>query len=161
MKKWLVPLWIVLSVIPEPGLAQGSSTLHDEKSIRRVAQRYAEAWLKGDEAEVMALFEDDAIIVPSGSGSLKGIRALKAYWFPDDSSRTAIHIFTNEILEIFIEGDMAQSSQKTFLSWSYEKETTKISKDQWGFAMTIYRRQTDGAWRIWRHMWTDVRSMDK
>ena len=48
-----------------------------------------------------------------------------------------------------------------FLSWSYEKGETKMSRNQTGYTLTIYRRQADRRWKIWKQLWTDVRVADK
>lgn len=133
----------------------------DTEAIRAINEKYVTAWLENDAKGVLSLFEDDATIVPSGMTPIQGIRAIGEFWFPKDSSRTTINQFNNEILSIAIEDTLATSSQKTFLSWSYEKGDVRIAKDQWGLAMALYRRQADGTWKIWRQLWTDVRSAEK
>ncbi len=160
MAIWLLSLLVSLLAFSLPATAQETQS-NERNSIRAINQSYVKAWLENDEKGVLSLFENDAIIAPSGMSPIKGIKAIEQFWFPKDTSTTVIHEFDNEILNISIEDTLAQSSQKTFLSWSYEKGATKIAKDQWGFAMTIYRRQADGTWRIWRHLWTDLHSENK
>ena len=36
-----------------------------------------------------------------------------------------------------------------------------MSRNQTGYTLTIYRRQADRRWKIWKQMWTDVRVADK
>jgi ketosteroid isomerase-like protein len=134
---------------------------NDAQLIRKVNDDYVKGWLKGDERAVLSLFEDDAMLSPSGLSPIRGMKAITAFWFPKDSSTTTIHTFTNEIKSLELEGDLAYTMQKTFLSWSYVKGATSISKDQWGIAMTVYRRQPDKSWKIWRQLWTDIKSQDR
>jgi ketosteroid isomerase-like protein len=137
---------------------QGQS---DDRLIRKVNEDYVNAWMRGDEKGVLSLFEEDAVLSPSGLSPVKGIKAITDFWFPKDSSVTNIHTFTNDIRSLEIEGDLAYTTQKTFLSWSYSKGATSIKKDQWGIAMTVYRRQPDKSWKIWRQLWTDIKSRDR
>jgi uncharacterized protein (TIGR02246 family) len=160
MAIWLLSLLVSFLAFSLPANAQEAQS-KDRRSIRAMNQSYAKAWLENDENGVLSLFENDAIIAPSGMSPIRGIKAIEQFWFPKDTSTTIIHKFNNEMLNIIIEDTLAQSSQKTFLSWSYEKGATKIAKDQRGFAMTIYRRQADGTWKIWRHLWTDVHSENR
>lgn len=151
-------LTFLFSFVPGPPvLAQLSA----EDSVRSIHQRYVTAWLNGDEAGVMDLFQSDATIVPSGMAPIKGSPAIRDFWFPKDTSTTTIHEFTSEILSLTVDDSVAHTSQKTYLSWSYEKGALHLSKDQWGYAMTVYRRQADGQWKVWRQLWTDVRSVTK
>jgi len=139
----------------------GQNVENDDTAIREIEKEYRAAWLSMDEARVMALFDSDVTIVPASVGPLHGLDAIRRFWFPKDSSRTTIHQFTHEILNVSVNSDIAQSSQKSFLSWSYEKGEIRIGRDQIGYAMTIYRRQEDRQWKIWRRLWTDVWSQDK
>ncbi|MCI0706734.1 MAG: nuclear transport factor 2 family protein [Ignavibacteriae bacterium] len=141
--------------------AQEATTASNQQSIREINKQYVQAWLKNDESAVLSLFTEDAVISPSGIGSFKGLEEIRAFWFPKDSSTTVIHQYTNEILHLTIEADLAQSRQKTFLSWTYEKGSTKMGRDQWGYAMTVYKKQRDGNWKIWRQLWTNVKAIDK
>lgn len=47
------------------------------------------------------------------------------------------------------------------INWNYEKDTTKFGMIQTGINTTIYRRQKDMKWKIWRSMWTDIFAKSK
>lgn len=152
-------VWVV-------GMALASScvTVHDsadERAIRAINERYKEAWLRNDERGVLTLFEENAMIMPSGMSAIKGLDAIRNFWFPKDSSVTTIHVFDNQIIAMTIDSTIASVFKKTFLSWSYAKGDVKMAKDQWGVAMSVYRKQPNGEWKIWRQLWTDIRSMDR
>ncbi|NUM79277.1 nuclear transport factor 2 family protein [bacterium] len=133
----------------------------DERAVRAINQRYTEAWLHNDENGVLSLFEENAAITPSGMSTIKGIEAIRNFWFPKDSSVTAIHVFNNQIVAITVDSTVASTFKKTYLSWSYAKGDVRIAKDQWGLAMSVYRKQPNGEWKIWRQLWTDVRTVDR
>ena len=132
-----------------------------EQAIRSINEAYVNAWLQNNKKGVLDLFEDDATLAPSGLNSIKGKEEMTNFWFPNDSSVTTIQQFTNDIQFVSIENDWAYTTQKTFLSWSYVKGDFKLARDQKGFAMTIYRKQNDGGWKIMHQMWKDVESKDR
>lgn len=132
----------------------------DESKIRSINKTYVEEWLKNNENGVMNLFTADASIAPSGMKTLKGANEIKSFWFPKDGSVTKILEFTNEIQNIHIDNDIAQTSSLSHLVWDYKKGNTYLKKEQWGFASTIYKKQADGEWKIIHQMWKDYRSRD-
>lgn len=155
----MIRAWVLASLWS--GLEFTSAQEKDEQAIRELERRYAAAWMKMDEEGVMALFESEAMIVPASIGPQKGQEAIRAFWFPKDSSVTVIQRFDNQVLSVEVDGDLAQGTQKTFLSWSYTKGSLRMRRDQIGYALTIYRRQPNGQWKIWRRLWTDVWVEDK
>ena len=100
-------------------------------------------------------------LIPSGMAPIKGMKAITEFWFPKDSSKTTIEKFTNEIISISVDGDVAETTQRDILSWSYEKGTVRMARDQWGYTTTVYRRQPNGSWKIWHQMWKDVKVTDR
>ncbi|MFN0174424.1 MAG: YybH family protein [Saprospiraceae bacterium] len=133
----------------------------DEAAVRQLLAQYTDAWLKNDSAVILSLFEEKARLAPSGMCPIESIANIRQFWFPNDSSLTLIHGFDNDIIELSGEGDMAFSTQKTWLDWSYFKGKQKMGKEQRGYATTIFRKQNTGAWKIWRQTWTDVWSRPK
>lgn len=128
----------------------------DASELRRINEAYLEAWLSDDASGVLALFEAEARISPSSLCPIEGLEEMGAFWFPDDGSVTTIHRFEAEDLSASVLGDLAVTTQKTVLEWSYEKGDTRMGRVQEGIDTTVFRRQPDGGWKIWRKMWTDV-----
>ena len=133
----------------------------DAQQIRAINRQYVSSWLKGEKDGVLNLFENEAVLTPSGLGPIKGKPAIVRFWFPDDGSKMKVLKFTNEILEVDVDGNFANSTQKSFLSWSYEKGNSHLTRDQWGYEMTTYHRQSTGGWKIWRQVWTDYRIVNR
>lgn len=136
-------------------------TTPDESAIRAIHDAYVRGWLEGDEDGVMALFQDDAMISPSGLRPITGTAEIRKFWFPKDGSVTTIHHFTSDILLLDGDDQVAMTSQKTRLDWSWASAGKRVAKEQWGYATTLYCKQRDGTWRIWRQSWTDVKSLNK
>lgn len=136
-------------------------SIADELAIRQIITKYTQAWLKNDSAGVLAHFEEEARLAPSGLSPVKGMAEIRKFWFPNDGSTTIIHGFDNDIVEISGEDDMAFCTQKTWLDWSYVKGDSKMGKEQRGYETSVFRRQKTGEWKIWRQAWTDVWSRQK
>jgi uncharacterized protein (TIGR02246 family) len=128
-----------------------------QTEIERINSDYVRFWLEGNSDGVLSLFTEDSMLQPSGLSPVKGITAINAFWFPNDSSITTIHKFDSRMINLEVQGDLAHSTQETFLSWSYEKGDTRLSREQNGVALTVYQRQQDGRWKIWRQLWTDTK----
>jgi uncharacterized protein (TIGR02246 family) len=133
----------------------------NEQAIRAINEAYVNAWLQNDKEGVLNLFEDNATLAPSGLNPVKGKAAMAKFWFPNDSSVTTIHQFSNEIQFLKLDLDMAYTTQNTFLSWSYVKGEFKLARNQWGIATTIYRKQQDESWKIIHQMWKDIKTEDQ
>ncbi len=133
----------------------------DEVTFRQLNKAYLQNWLESDEAGVLALFEADARISPSSLCPIDSIDNLKAFWFPNDGSKTTIHRFEAEELALKVLDTLGYSTQKTYLEWSYELGETKMGRKQEGIETTIFRKQADGSWKIWRKMWQDVKISER
>jgi uncharacterized protein (TIGR02246 family) len=136
-------------------------TISDEALIRAVNRKYVNEWLKNNEQGVLSLFTDDATLAPSGMNPIKGKKEIKKFWFPADGSVTTIEKFTNDIQHVFIDGDIGETSQLDHLVWSYKKGATSMRKEQWGFATTVYKKQTNGEWKIIHQMWKDYKVLNR
>jgi ketosteroid isomerase-like protein/dienelactone hydrolase len=153
MRHFLIILITGLSLFVR---AQPTFTAADSLAVVQLCERYRTAWLAGDSTGVLGCFEEQARLSPNGNGPVEGKAAMRQFWFPNDSSKTLIHGFDNPLVELSGEGDMAFSTQKTWLDWSYIKGSTRMGKEQRGYAHAVYRRQSTGEWKIWRQSWTDV-----
>ncbi|MEQ1745572.1 MAG: SMP-30/gluconolactonase/LRE family protein [Saprospiraceae bacterium] len=133
----------------------------DEAAARRIIEQYRTAWLRGDEAGVLSLFEERGRIQPSGMCPFDSLHNIRSFWFPTDGSITTIHQFDIDIQEVLGYGkDMIFLSLTNRLYWSYQLGDTKMGKLQYGYAQTAFRRQPDGGWKIWRQAWTDLKSVN-
>ncbi len=133
--------------------AEGSDI---ESKIRQVHADYVEGWKNMDESKVMDLLEEDAQIQPNRFNPVIGKENIRAFWFPRDSSKTIINEFTTEIISLTVLDTIAVTTHSSILDWDYKKDSTNFGMYQKGFNTTIYRKQIDKSWKIWRSMWTDL-----
>jgi uncharacterized protein (TIGR02246 family) len=147
---------IIAFPIINSGVVFCQSSIDDEKAIRAINAAYVKAWLENSEEKVMALFEEGSSITPSGVGYFKGKDKIRSFWFPKDSSTTVIEKFTNEIITIRHEKDVIVTMSNSKLTWNYSKGTMYMAREQEGYALTFFRRQSDRSWRIWKQVWSDL-----
>ena len=125
---------------------------HDEAALRALDQAYATAWMGGDADGVIALFTEDATLVPHhGDEPVKGHTAIRDGWFNPNYSPTVVRESIREPAEIFISGDMGVVRGRARLVWEYEGTRTTIPESN--YVMIAVR--TDQGWRIRLLIWND------
>lgn len=150
---------VLAALILCPILAN-AQTADDSIAIRQVVQNFTESWLRGDEPGVLSLCEESTRVSPGSQCPIDSLHNLRKFWFPKDGSTTVIHRFDFEILSMHFDGDRAFTTQKMRLVWSYSKGETRLHKDQLCTGAMVFRKQPEGAWKIWREQLTVVRSID-
>ena len=128
----------------------------DEMKIRQVHNEYVNGWLKMDETLIMGLLEENASIQPNKLKPIEGRSEIRMFWFPKDSSKTIINEYKTEIISLNIIDTLGISTHTSLLDWTYVKDTVTFGMLQKGINTTIYRKQPDNSWKIWRSMWTDI-----
>lgn len=128
----------------------------DELEIRHIHSEYVNGWLEMDEERVMGLLEENARIQPNTLKPIEGKSKIRMFWFPKDSSITTINDYRTEMISLSIIDTLAISTHRSLLDWTYQKDTITFGMLQKGINTTIYRKQTDNSWKIWRSMWTDI-----
>ena len=161
MKKWLFVISIgVLSCTTE-NQNSVSSTNGDEDQIYQLHQDYVDGWKTMDEEKVMGLLEDESMIQPNRLKPIIGKENIRNFWFPHDSSITTINTFDTKVVSLNIRDSIAIMTHESLLDWDYKKDTMNFGMVQKGINTTIYRRQDDDQWKIWRSMWTDIAADSK
>lgn len=128
----------------------------EEATIRQLHADYVDGWINMDEQKVMGLLEEDAQIQPNRLKPIIGKENIRAFWFPNDSSKTVINEFKTEIISFKLIDTIAIATHSSVLDWDYRKDTTYLGMHQRGFNTTIYKKQANASWKIWRSMWTDI-----
>jgi uncharacterized protein (TIGR02246 family) len=125
---------------------------HDEAALRALDQAYATAWINGDADGVMALFTEDATLVPHhGVAPVKGQDAIRKNWFDPDYAPTVVPESVRQPAEIFISGDIGVVRGRARLVWEYEGTRTTIPEGN--YVMIAIRH--DQGWRIRMLTWND------
>ena len=128
----------------------------EDLKIRKIHSNYVNGWLNSDEEGIMQLLVEDSRIQPNMLRPIEGKSEIRNFWFPKDSSKTIINNYETEIISLNIMDTLAISTHKSLLDWTYEKDSISFGMLQKGINTTIYKKQLDNSWKIWRSMWTDI-----
>ena len=129
----------------------------DESKIRQIHKDYVNGWIDMNEEKVMGLLEENSRIQPSGLCPIEGKVSIREFWFPKDGSKTIINEFVTEIISLKIIDTIAVTTHNTLLlDWDYQIDSISFGMIQKTINTTVYRKQADKSWKIWRSMWTDI-----
>ena len=149
MKSIFYALVIATLIVGQPLLANED---RDEASLRALDQAYATAWMNGDADAVMALFTEDATLVPHhGDTPVKGRDAIRNNWFNPAYAPTVVPESLRAPAEILVFGDIGVVRGRARLVWEYEGMRTTIPE---GNYVMIAIRNNQG-WRIRMLTWND------
>ena len=130
---------------PSSGTA---STTAEVAAIHDTARRFSAAYVRGDAATMAALYTEDGVIFPEGTEAIRGRAAIQQYWTPRPGRRVTRHVLTPERIEIA--GNLAHDYGR------YEvdgEEDGKAWPTGYGKYVVVWKRGTDGAWRMHLDMW--------
>ena len=126
----------------------------DRAAILALDTAFVQAWLRDDTAGGLALFHPDAVLLPPGGRPVEGVRAIRAYWWPDDGSHTRITAFTRELAEVHGTPDLAWFRGDAALGWVYAKNGKEASQTSRSTDLVLLAPDSAGRWRIIRQMWS-------
>ena len=133
----------------EQPAAEASSQAEDIAAIKALIGETVATYNTGDAAAVIALFTDDAILMPPNQPAVIGREANKSRFQAYFDQFTAK--LTLEAVEVEVAGDWAfsrGSSATTVTPKAGGEPTEEINK-----SLAISKRQPDGSWKIYRHIW--------
>jgi len=128
----------------------------DRAAIRANDSAYVAAWIRDDTTAVLATLTTDPILIPGGFEPLRGLSAVKGFWWPSDGSHTKVTRFERTVDEIDGAGDVAFVRGADSLRFTYTKGTNAQSSATRSVTLAVVRRQADGTWKIARMMWATV-----
>lgn len=126
--------------------------LENTEAIKALYESYRTAWLRNDdqtEPLVLAIFLDDATIVPSGGNMIfTGAEEMKGFWFPVDAPPSTVDLFEQEVLKVTVNGDQGTLLGHFKLKFSYETGSYYTE----GFNILTVVQEGD-QWKISTMMW--------
>ena len=147
-----IPVSVFLFVVLTSGYPVHADEATDISALRALDQAYATEWMEGDADGVMALFTEDATLVPHhGDDPIKGHDAIRDFWFNPEYPPTVVPAWTRNPAEFFIDGDVGVVRGTARLTWEYDGTRTTIPN---GNYVMIAVRQDEG-WRIRMLTWND------
>lgn len=135
----------------------GGSYFRDIDSIKSAYAAYYRAWLQNDSAAVMKTVNSRAIILPSGRQPVKGIDAIRKFWFPNDGSHFTVTKFDYTIDDFKFDTHSAFIMGHSSMFFTLEKDGKKtVNENQQQYHTTYMQRQADGRWLITSRVWIPV-----
>ena len=141
---------------PESAAVESPASEADEAAIEGVHLRETQAIKGKDAAHFLALFDSDLVVMPPNEPPIVGKAALRS-WFLRVTDQFSIDPdFSVE--EIKTSGDWA------FERFSFRRTTTPAGGGEpatvQGKGVHVFRRQSDGSWKISRDIWNSDEAPD-
>ena len=152
-------LILALSMLTLSGrnVAVNDLSPEDTAKIKEVHKKYEEAWLKGDNEGVRALFTDDCVLLPPHADRARiGKSGLNEFWFPPDGPPTKITKLALKPQSIGGDGQVAYVWGTHEVAWTTEQNGKTTSAAHRGTFLNVLRKQANGDWKMSHHMWDDA-----
>jgi len=131
-----------------PEDAPSASAASDSAAIHAAATAFSAAYVRGDAAAMAALYTEDGVIFPERSAAIQGRAGIERYWTLPAGRRITMHRLTPARIEVH--GDVAHD-YGTF-EIAGERDGQAWGPDR-GKYVVVWKRGTDGAWRMYLDMW--------
>lgn len=124
----------------------------DRAALIALDQAYAENWARNDADAVMALFAEDAVIIPhDGDAPHVGAAAIRAFWFPEGAPPVSVTRFEHRVSDASVSSGRGVAWGRFSLAFEYEAQ--RYAYD--GNFLLAGRKDRDGAWKITHLTWND------
>jgi uncharacterized protein (TIGR02246 family) len=124
-----------------PALAQ------DKATVQQLEDRWAEAFNRADIASVVAMYTDDAYVLPPGGDMVKGRSAIEAFWAAASKDLRDVKLVTMDVVPL---GNDAAREIGTVTARTKGQPSKEIS----GKYVLILRKVGDG-WKIETDIWNE------
>lgn len=116
--------------------------------ILDINTRWDAAFNSKQAAEVAALYDNDATVLPAGAAQVSGATAILEFWASTIAQGIVDHKI--EMLEVGVDGNLAfQRGLWSAAVVNAEGQPQTFS----GNLHVLYRRQADGSWKALTHIW--------
>lgn len=149
----LVPVLCLAGCASDPPAAQGG----DEAAIKAVFERYVSTLVHNDADGWMALWDEGGVQLPPNESMHVGKAAIRDANYDGIKMNTAkmeMFIDTQEVL-VFKDG---YAVARGVYGWKMTPLDGGAVMDYDGKFMTIFRKQADGSWRIFRDCFNSNRA---
>jgi uncharacterized protein (TIGR02246 family) len=136
-------------------MSLGAQSNKDMKAIKAVVKQYQDALNNNSLDGVMAVFDDDAVVLPDDGPAAAGHAAIRESYEPITSASMSVQI-TLEIQELIATDDVAYV-------WSLNYGTIKFKDQNEGDidskSLMVLRKTMDG-WKVHRYMFNSNNAAD-
>ena len=124
------------------------------KELQPTHQKVLEASLSGDLNLLLALFADDAIVMPNNDTTIFGKDELKAWWEEYfQSFRVTSTVETER--NVVVDGNQAFDRGSFSVTIVPKQRGARISDDI--RTLTVWNRDAEGSWKISQQIWNSVK----
>jgi uncharacterized protein (TIGR02246 family) len=129
------------TAISLPGLAQ------DKATVQQLENQWAEAFNKGDIASVVAMYTEDAYVLPPGGEMVKGRSAIQAFWTAASKDIGDIKLTTVDVMPL---GTDAAREIGTVTARTKEQQPEEITGKY-----VLVLRKVGSDWKIATDIWNE------
>jgi ketosteroid isomerase-like protein len=148
----IMALLIAISSCARQGAGDATSTsprvASDSAAILAAARAFSAAYVRGDAAAMTELYTEDAAIFPDGRAAIVGHEGIQRYWTLPPNRRITRHVLTPDRVEIV--GDVAHDYGRFEVAGETDGKPWGPS---FGKYVVVWRKGTDGRWRMYLDMW--------
>jgi uncharacterized protein (TIGR02246 family) len=132
---------------PAPS-APAADTAADEMAVRTINPAWFAAYAAGDADPIVALYHDDAVVIPPGAPAASGQAAIREFVVADIAGASAAGRTTTagSSSDVGVSGDLAWESGTFTVT---DKSGAVVDS---GRFLTVFQRR-EGGWKIVRDIW--------
>ncbi len=134
------------SLAPTAGPAAARDAAGVRSAIEETNARFLEAFKRGDKAAMMAHYTDDAVVLMPNQPASRGRTAINQA-YTEFLSQMAFKDGAVKTEDVMMSGDMAVETGS--YTWTLTVKSGGELSDK-GKYVTVWKRQTDGSWKIAR-----------
>lgn len=129
---------------------QTNSTEADVEKLNRLQRQVDAAIIGGDTERYITLLTDDAVLLPPNGPAVSGTEAIRT-WNNAMSKQFRIVSYAPVDDEVVVDGNWA--FRRATVDWTIAPAAGGKAVRDSGKFIIIYRRGSDGSWRVARDIW--------
>ena len=142
---------LVMAAAANQITAQGTKIVKSKRSteaaIKKASVAFSDAYVRGDTDAIRNLYTEDAAILPPGR-TIRGNSKIAGYFAPRPNRENISH--SMESSELKVEGNLAIDIGMWNNTWKSGNAKEQSASGQY---LVVWKRGTDGRWRIQYDMW--------
>ncbi|MCB0486939.1 MAG: DUF4440 domain-containing protein [Cyclobacteriaceae bacterium] len=143
--KYLLTL-IIFAASCDAVLAQNA----DQIAIQKAADRFSDAYVKGDYRTMVSIYTDDAVLMSPGQDMIYGREAIYKFWTRDTTYHQIFHKSKSDKLEII--GNLAFDNGYWYSQAEYGGEKHDLYSGKY---LIIWKKNEQGEWQMYHDIWNN------
>ena len=143
--------FLALGCKPAPAPDRGSTDQATVAAVHRVGEAYLAAVRTGDINAALAQWADSMTVLPPNEPALRGHAAFRA-WMEGFMKQLKVVDARFTDSEVTASGDLA--IERVGFAWTLQPVAGGDPITEIGKGLHVYRRQTDGVWKLTMDIWS-------